>query len=209
MAATPDYLVGHDGLLECKTTAHGGGWGPTGSDEFPEGYLVQVLHQMECLQRSVGYLAVLIGGSDFRWYTIRDQPALRAKIVEIEREFWRAVEDCIPPEPDWTHPETPRLAALLNRPDPAASVQLDSEAQLWAESYERMGREIAGLESERAKCKGRLIDAMGGAGVGVLPDGRKVTRKLQHRKGYSVEATLTEQFRILGKPIHSQDEEMI
>jgi putative phage-type endonuclease len=200
MAATPDYLVDQgQALLEVKTTGSAAGWGPSGSDEYPEGYLVQVLHQMECTGCPLGYLAVLIGGSDFRWYTVADQPELRARIVAIERDFWDRVESGNPPEADWSHPDTPELIARLHRPEPDQSIELGRAGATLAEEYDRIGQELARLELSRARVKGQLIQAMGHASQGILPDGRVVLRKVVQRKAYTVEATAFETLRIRGK----------
>lgn len=74
-------------------------WGPTGSDEVPPSYLIQVNHYMIVYEYDAWDLAVLIGGNDFRIYHFRADPQLHKMIIEKEAEFWRCVTFRDPPPP--------------------------------------------------------------------------------------------------------------
>lgn len=104
----PFMLANFDGLvlrgdsdarvLEVKTSRSSDGWGEPGSDEVPLPYLLQVQHYMVVSDLPLADIAVLIGGSDFRVYTIRADRELQAMLVEAEREFWElVVTDTEPP----------------------------------------------------------------------------------------------------------------
>jgi putative phage-type endonuclease len=104
------FLLGHidrsvDGSrrgLECKTadrwTAHM--WGEDRSDEIPEYYLMQCVHYMAITGYDAWDLAVLIGGNDFRVFTIQRHKQLEENLVELEVDFWRNhVEAGVAPPP--------------------------------------------------------------------------------------------------------------
>lgn len=120
--ATPDRLV-LDTLgptysmgLECKTANFFAGedWGEQGTDEIPRHYLVQVVHCMAVLDRDRWDVAVLIGGNDFRRYTVRRDKALEDGYLTRLSKWWqRHVVEGVEPEPtartvdkwlDWRFP---------------------------------------------------------------------------------------------------------
>lgn len=77
-------------ILECKTTqwVNHEEWGPSGTQQAPRPYIIQVQHQMAITNYEEADIAVLIKGYDFRYYTIpRDEIIINA-IVEREREFY-------------------------------------------------------------------------------------------------------------------------
>lgn len=90
-----------DAILECKT-AHAfaaSEWGPTqeyeikknqlvSEHEIPPTYEAQVQWYMAITGASVCYLAVLIGGNDFRVYHIRRNEELIKALIEECHTFW-------------------------------------------------------------------------------------------------------------------------
>ena len=96
-------VVGQHRVLECKTAdafTVKGNWGPCGSDEVPESYLLQVTHYMNVLGWDVADLAVLIGGNDFRIYHFDLNHELNEYVAGKLRDFWfNCVIADVPPEP--------------------------------------------------------------------------------------------------------------
>lgn len=91
--ATPDRraALGADSwLVEVKTAslrvAHR--WGDPGTDEVPEEYLAQVTWQMFVEGSRRADVALLLGGQEYRTYSIPFDPELAAALVERGREFW-------------------------------------------------------------------------------------------------------------------------
>jgi putative phage-type endonuclease len=105
----------HNKILECKTAdkwaARDDQWGlgnrydETGclieaDDKVPDYYLMQVAHYMAVLDKPQADLAVLIGGNDFRIYSISRDLELEAALIELEQEFWEEhVLARVPPLP--------------------------------------------------------------------------------------------------------------
>jgi putative phage-type endonuclease len=90
-----------DRILECKTsnafTAHM--WGEVDTDEVPDYYLVQVQWYLGITGCDVGDLAVLIGGNDYRNFTIQRDDEIISDLLEEGRKFWGLVQSGIAPDP--------------------------------------------------------------------------------------------------------------
>ena len=101
------YIVGERAVLECKTASEWSKdeWGPNGSntdtdaDCVPMMYLCQVMHYMTVTGYHHAYLAVLIGGRDYRMYEIPYNEAIAGKLLAKCRSFWKRVIDKCPPAP--------------------------------------------------------------------------------------------------------------
>jgi len=104
MVAHPDRMVRatpQARLLECKTADKymGKYWGEEGTDEIPESYLYQCLHYLYVTGVNRIDCAVLIGGNDFRIYTIErahHEQGIK-DLVAGEIKFMEMVKDLTPP----------------------------------------------------------------------------------------------------------------
>ena len=93
---TPDTPAVVDGtitankLLECKTSSafSKNDWGEPGTDQVPPLYLVQCAWYMAITECQSADLAVLIGNSDFRVYTIDRDLELEELILSHAQHFW-------------------------------------------------------------------------------------------------------------------------
>lgn len=183
MAHLDRRVVGEKVPLECKTAGFfvADSWGPDGGSEIPEHYRWQVDHYMAVLGSEYAYLAVLIGGSDFRWYTIqRDEDRIR-RLVEAEREFWDGVQTGTPP-PIQNEADADRKHPLDTEPLATAS----SEDIEIFESLVGVERQIKALERERTHLRAALKEATGDAAELRTPDGQIVLAswKSHERKSF-------------------------
>ena len=96
-------IVGDKRGLEVKTAgafaANSEEWGASGTDEIPAHYLCQVQHYMAVTGYVEFDLAVLMGGRDFRIYTVRRHEQMIESLIAAERDFWRRVVANDPPSP--------------------------------------------------------------------------------------------------------------
>lgn len=99
MLANLDGVTDDQRLVEIKTTRSAQEWGEPGTDEVPQAYLIQVQHYLSVTKLPVADVAVLIAGSDFRLYEVPADPELQGMIIEAEADFWKMVQDGIPPAP--------------------------------------------------------------------------------------------------------------
>ena len=100
MLANIDRAVtGKKWVLECKTAGQycSSDWGPDDSDQVPDSYLIQCMHYMIVTGYERADLAVLIGGRDFRTYTIPFDRGLADTVINREAEFWHHVIEGTPP----------------------------------------------------------------------------------------------------------------
>jgi putative phage-type endonuclease len=114
-AATPDYYA-HSSetlrhpseviLIECKNVSGwmADGWGPSGSEadgNVPPHYLAQVRWQLGCTGARGAVIAALIGGNDWRWYSVeRDEEWFRASAELADAWFADHVLTGQAPPPD-------------------------------------------------------------------------------------------------------------
>lgn len=74
-------------------------WGEDGSDIIPMPYLVQVAHYCAVTNADCAYIAVLIGGNDYREYKYTRDLELESTIIDAAKKFWECVKNRTSPEP--------------------------------------------------------------------------------------------------------------
>lgn len=99
MIANVDGIREDGTILEIKTARSGADWGEPGTSDIPQYYLTQVQHYMTVLGAPRCDIAVLIGASDFRIYTVENDPELADLLIEEEAAFWDKVQRRQPPAP--------------------------------------------------------------------------------------------------------------
>lgn len=83
-------IVGQNAILECKTASQYNAkrWSEEGGETLPEEYMLQCAHYAEVCNIDTVYVAVLIGGNDFRVYHYTRNKELGAAIIKAEHNFW-------------------------------------------------------------------------------------------------------------------------
>lgn len=79
------------GVLEIKTSRYGDGFGRDGTDEVPLHVRCQVTHQCDVMGVPFGYVAALIGGSDYREYRIEFDETDAAALRDAGAAFWASL----------------------------------------------------------------------------------------------------------------------
>ena len=100
--ANPDALTDGE-LAEFKTALYADEWGPAGTDDIPIYYRCQVLWYMDALEVERAWVAVLIGGTDYREYLIeRDADAIQDMRIlrEAGEAFIQSLMNNRPPDID-------------------------------------------------------------------------------------------------------------
>lgn len=182
-------VVGERSVLECKTSGQfmARDWGPDGSDEIPDYYRVQLEHYFNCTGYDFGYLAVLIGGNDFRTYPIERDVELSEMIVQACKQFWKRVEDREPPDLDFYHRSTKEFLAKLYPGTNGETIMLPENLVHWQKVREDAEARKKEDEAVIAAVKNRISAAMGEAAVGIIPGTNvKYTRRKVTKKPYTV-----------------------
>lgn len=95
------YIPSLNAILEVKCSsgfmAHE--WGEDGSDTIPLPYLVQVAHYCAVTNSDCAYIAVLIGGNDYREFKYIRDAEIEERVINEAKKFWECVQTKTPPEP--------------------------------------------------------------------------------------------------------------
>lgn len=145
--------------VELKSTAgFGEQWGPSGTDQVPDGYLVQTQHQMGVVGADCCDLAALdVITWELRVYRIGFDPAFFEFLTAIEAQFWTDhVLTRTPPPAEWGERFEEETRGRMVK---GKRVQL---AELAAELCERQ-KELTAIRNEadaEAKALGREIESL-------------------------------------------------
>lgn len=80
-------------------------------DNIPEEYMLQLQHYFAVTGYKVAYIAVLIGGNQFKYTVVKRDEELIEMLIKIESDFWQHVVNDVPPSIDGSEAST----ELLNR----------------------------------------------------------------------------------------------
>jgi len=175
-----------DRILECKT-ANGFAakqWGEAGSDQVPDSYLIQCQWYLGITGASVCDLAVLIGGQDFRIYTILRDDDLINDLLQQGAAFWELVKNNIAPDPI-NYPEAVKKWATS---DPTLSVQADDSLIDDLEQIQSIKAQVKELEAQEDEIKARVVYALKEAETLIYQGVKVATCKTQTRTSFDSKA---------------------
>lgn len=186
--ANPDFIAtnparnGHE-IVEIKNVAYPDDWGPSGSTEVPPWYLTQLLWYLDVLGVRFGWLAILIGGREYREYRFdaHDYTDDLRLIRAATAEFWTSVQSGQPPALDGSTSTYQTVRELHpNIVDETFDVPLGAAAFVAAAK-----ENLTAAENIHRKALARLAQLMGEARTGLV-DGTKFCTR-QARKNTSGE----------------------
>jgi putative phage-type endonuclease len=189
LAATPDgRVIATNETLDAKTSGITGPiygrWGDEGGDEVPDYYLVQVSVQMICTGAKLAHVYALLGGRGIVRYRIPRDEEVIAAIVARCKDWWRNhIElgiDCESTEP------LPLEVVKRLRREPNKIIELPADAESAVAHFEAIKASKSTATKAYEAAQSRLIEMLGDAEAGRLPDGRILGYPLRQRKGYTV-----------------------
>lgn len=150
-----------DRILECKTAnAYAADqWGDAGTDHVPDAYLLQCQWYLGITRADVADLAVLIGGSDYRIYSIARNDGLIGYMIEAAAEFWRRVQEGIAPDPQ----SVAEAARKWPRHIAGKSLIVDVTVAEACAELEAIGQQKKQLEAREDELKTQVMSAFGDA----------------------------------------------
>lgn len=146
------------------------------------------------------HIAYLIGGQRFAQFTIDRDPEMIDLVEGVAADFWGYVERREMPPIDHEHPKSCDLLRRLYPGTNGETVVLPETIVHW----HRVRMESLALAkrydtaADVAKC--HILESIGEAAIGALPDGTRYTRKIVTRKSYQVEESIYLDFRYSAKP---------
>ncbi|WNB74580.1 YqaJ viral recombinase family nuclease [Methylomonas koyamae] len=163
-------------ILECKTAGINGArlW----KDGVPEYVQLQVQHQLAVTGKAAADVAVLLGGQDLEIHRITRDDALIGRLIQLERHFWQYVESDTPPPADGSESADLALRCLYPQ-DYGQTVDFRQDATLSATFADlvQVRLSLADLETQEAKLKQALQQAMGDASKAVFETGTVTWKK--------------------------------
>lgn len=181
-----DGKITTDRILECKT-ANGFSvkqWGDIGSDQVPDSYLIQCQWYLGVTGASICDLAVLIGGQDFRIYTILRDDDLINDLLQQGAAFWELVQNKIEPDPI-NYPEAVKKWAIS---DSSLSVQADDLLIDDLEKIQSIKAQVKELEAQEDGLKARVVYALKEAETLIYQGVKVATCKTQTRTSFDSKA---------------------
>jgi len=195
VGGTPDFIYveadGSQGVLEVKTTNqyNAKDWD---NGDCPDEYLLQLQWYLMLTGLTYGYLAVLIGGQDYREVRIIADVKLHKNMLAIAQNFWHNYVETRTPPPCEMRAET---IALVYGKDDGSTKQLTHPAS-FIETLKAKEAEIKRIEAEVEAMKNEIKQALGESTFGLIDNRFLVEWKTVNRKGYEVKPTSCRQFRI-------------
>ncbi len=176
MLANVDRLIlGERAGLEIKTTNafSAKDWD---DDKLPDSYYWQCQHYMMTTGLPVWYIAVLIGGQDFRWKAIPRNDEQIQELYEAERTFWNThVLGDIPPELDGSS----ATGEALKEQFPGGKegiVDLTVLGQPYLDMYYGFKEQVKELKDKQDEMQHKICALMGDYEVAMIGD-KKVSWK--------------------------------
>lgn len=180
-----------DRILECKT-ANGfmaKQWGEAGTDSVPDAYLIQCQWYMAVTGASICDLAVLIGGQDFRIYTITRDDDLINDLLQQGAAFWELVKNNVAPDPV----NYPEAVKKWSKSDPSLSVQADDLLVDDLEQIQTIKAQMKELEAQEDALKARVLMALESAETLTYQGVKVATCKTQTRNSFDAKLFEKEQ----------------
>jgi putative phage-type endonuclease len=149
-------------ILECKTAGEFGArsW----KDGVPDYVQCQVQHQLAVTGKASADVAVLVCGQELRIYRIDRDEALIARLIDLERQFWRYVETDTAPPADGSDSAATALQCLYPY-DLGNTLDLTFERDMSGAFADLVSvrADIATREKLEAELKQRIQQRMGDA----------------------------------------------
>lgn len=172
LANVDRFIVGERAGLECKTT------GQFAAKEWDNGipvyYNLQVQHYMAVTGYPLWYVAVLIGGQEFRWYTVQRDEELIKELIQKEVEFWHMVENNIMPPLDGSEASSEILKKLYPQAEEGKQIDLPFDAFELIQKLDEITEKEKEITYQKDEIVNKLKEMLGDAEQGQV-HGRIVT----------------------------------
>lgn len=175
------FIPSLNAVLEIKTTSayNAKEWGESGTDSIPLYYLVQVAHYCAVTNADYAYIAVLIGGSDYREYKYFRDFALELKLLDAAKVFWDCVQNNIEPDPINV------FDLKMKYPDhiPEKSIKINNNVAIELKTLTNTKKKIKELTEIEEKCKFNLQSFMKDAEVLIDETGKMLASFRTNKRG--------------------------
>lgn len=198
MGCTPDRVITHPekegkGVLQIKNTDRFE-FSKWEEGEPPLKYLLQVQHEMACLELDWGVLAVLVGGNTLKIYPIERHARTALIIEKTIEEFWQSIKDG--KEPPVVADDYDVIRKVHSAVSGEEWVNLDDAvASALCLELQECQQQKSYYEKQEKAIKASLLQKIGDAPGAICGD-YKLSRKLVNRAGYTVQPSNYVQFSV-------------
>lgn len=152
------FIPAWNAILEvkCSTQYMADLWGERGSNIIPVAYLIQVAHYCIVTNADCAYIAVLIGGHDYRQYKYTRDANLENMVTIAAANFWQAVQTNIAPAP--VNQIDLKLMFPKHAPDKIKTINSDALQQLT--SLREVRAKIKALDTAQEELRFNIMHYM-------------------------------------------------
>lgn len=137
-------------------------------DNFiPEEYQLQVQHYMAVTGFKGAYVAVLIGGNQFKWQFIKRDDEVIEMLIRLEESFWKHVQSNTSPPLDGSEAASLLLNRLYPNSMPESKITLPDEALNLIMEYEEYQEKEKHAAEQKEKASNRLKALLGENEAGI------------------------------------------
>lgn len=145
--------------IKCSNQFMAASWGESGSDVIPLAYLVQVAFYCAVTNADKAYIAVLIGGCDYREFCYQRDLELEEHVINAAIGFWECVQTDSPPSSQsMTDSRIKYPASELGQ-----TILLTPEIKKHLDALHDLKRKQKNLNNDEEKMKVAIIEYMKGA----------------------------------------------
>ncbi|MHB8063026.1 MAG: YqaJ viral recombinase family nuclease [Ruminiclostridium sp.] len=161
----PDYGTC---VFEAKTasTYKSGEW----NDAIPDEYILQVQHYLAVTGYKGAFIAVLIGGNQFKWKFIERDEELIAMLIQLEIDFWDHVKSNVPPSLDGSDASVKFLSERFPDSVPQSRLELPQAAVPLIEQYNLACEEVDKHTEKKQEAENLLKQMLGENEAGMVKD---------------------------------------
>lgn len=140
---------------------------------IPDEYQLQVQHYMAVTGFSAAYVAVLIGGNQFKWQLVQRDEELINMLIKLEYHFWKCVETNTPPLIDGSKASADFLNRFYPKGSHESSTHLPLEATEYITQYENFKQQEEEAAYKKEEAINKLKSLLGDNEYGYI-ENRKV-----------------------------------
>lgn len=140
------------------------------NDAIPDEYVLQIQHYLAVTGHKGAFVAVLIGGNNFRWKFIERDEELIAMLIQLEGDFWNHVQEGVPPAIDGSDASVKFLNQRFPKSVPLSKIELPATAADLIRQYEADCEELERVTERVQEAENLLKQMLGDNEAGTVGD---------------------------------------
>lgn len=157
-------------------------------DEPPLHFQIQIQHNMAVTGLTWGSFGVFFGGNKVRHYDVSLNGRFVESLIREESDFWRRVQEGDPPIADGSDSSADALMRLFPK-DLGETIHLPESVIPMRDEFREVKAKLKELEERKSLLRNQIAQMIGGATIGILPDGTGFSFSTTDKGAYVVAAT--------------------